>query len=408
MLTSLVGSLVGDPGKVRAPRLIERMRGAAMSEQWDVAIVGACPAGLSAAASAARAGARTIVLERAVHPRYKTCGGGLIGTSLKALGPDLPLPVRERVDAATFTLRGKHMFTRQRDDVLLSMVLREEFDDMLRKVAIEAGAVVREHAMVRSVAEDADQARAKLAGGSEVRAKVLVGTDGSAGVTAKYARVEFAQVDLGLEVEVAAPEPVQQEWRGRVLIDWGPIPSSYGWVFPKADRLTVGVIAPRGTSEQTKKYLRTFVDRLGLGSYPYIYDSGHLTRCRSVSSPLRRGRVLVAGDAAGLLEPWTREGISFALRSGALAGESAAKASLAQAEGCAREALDEYVESVHQRLGPEMEAGERYSLRLPGIRALSMPGWLRRPGGGCFPSSAGVSLRFLRLLTGRCSEWRFL
>ena len=103
------------------------MRGAAVSEEWDVAIVGAGPAGLSAAASAARAGAKTIVLERAVHPRYKTCGGGLIGTSLKALGLDLPLsgqalPVREQVDAATFTLRGKHMFTRQRDDVLSFLV----------------------------------------------------------------------------------------------------------------------------------------------------------------------------------------------------------------------------------------------------------------------------------------------
>jgi geranylgeranyl reductase family protein len=340
------------------------MRGAAVSEEWDVAIVGAGPAGLSAAASAARAGAKTIVLERAVHPRYKTCGGGLIGTSLKALGLDLPLsgqalPVREQVDAATFTLRGKHMFTRQRDDVLLAMVLREEFDDMLRKVAIEAGAVVREHAMVRSVLQDADQAGAKLADGSEVQAKVIVGADGSAGVTAKYVGVEFAQVDLGLEVEVAAPEPVQQEWRGRILIDWGPIPSSYGWVFPKADRLTVGIIAPKGTSEQAKKYLRTFVDRLGLASYPYIYDSGHLTRCRSASSPLRRGRILVAGDAAGLLEPWTREGISFALRSGALAGGSAAKASRAEGGSATTEALDEYVEAVHQRLGPEMEAGRR-------------------------------------------------
>jgi geranylgeranyl reductase family protein len=335
-----------------------------MSEQWDVAIVGAGPAGLAAAASAAKAGARTIVLERAVHPRYKTCGGGLIGTSLQALGPDLPLsgqalPVRERIDAATFTLKGKHMFTRQRDDVLLSMVLREEFDDMLRKVALEAGAVVREHAMVRSVTECADQARAKLSDGSELSAKTLVGADGSAGVTAKYVGVEFAQVDLGLEVEVAAPGPIQQEWRGRILIDWGPIPSSYGWVFPKADRLTVGVIAPKGTSQQAKKYLRTFVDRLGLASYPYLYDSGHLTRCRSETSPLRRGRIIVAGDAAGLLEPWTREGISFALRSGILAGASAANASLARADSRTSEALDEYVESIHQQLSPEMEAGRR-------------------------------------------------
>jgi geranylgeranyl reductase family protein len=330
-----------------------------MNDEWDVAVVGAGPAGLSAAAAAARAGARTVVLERAVHPRYKTCGGGLIGTSLAALGHDLQLPVREQIDAATFTLRGKREFTRHQDDALLAMVLREEFDDVLRQAAVKAGAVVRQRALVRVVGEEAGVAYARLAEGTELRAKTLVGADGSAGVTARYVGVEFSQVDLGLEVEVAAPAPVQKEWNGRILVDWGPIPSSYGWVFPKADRLTVGVIAPRGNSEQTKKYLRVFIDRLGLGSFPFLYDSGHLTRCRAQSSPLRRGRVLVAGDAGGLLEPWTREGISFALRSGSAAGTCAAKAALSPDEESAGHALDEYVQAIYQRLVPEMDAGRQ-------------------------------------------------
>lgn len=330
-----------------------------MNDQWDVAVVGAGPAGLSAAAAAALAGARTVVLERAVHPRYKTCGGGLIGTSLAALGPGLEVPVREQIDAATFTLRGKREFTRHSGDPLLAMVLRDEFDDVLRQAAVKAGAVVRQRAFVREVGEDAGLACARLADGTELRARTLVGADGSAGVTARYVGVEFGQVDLGLEVEVAAPAPVQKEWSGRILIDWGPIPSSYGWVFPKADRLTVGVIAPRGNSEQTKNYLRAFIDRLGLSSYPSLNDSGHLTRCRAPSSPLRRGSVLVAGDAAGLLEPWTREGISFALRSGSAAGVHAASAALSPDEDSAGRALDEYGQAVYERLVPEMDAGRQ-------------------------------------------------
>ena len=153
-------------------------------------------------------------------------------------------------------------------------------------------------------------------------------------------------MDLGLELEIAVPDAVARQWAGRVLLDWGKIPASYGWVFPKGDRLTVGVIAARGQGEATKAYLREFVGRLGLAGYEAVQDSGHLTRCRADRSPLRKGRVIVAGDAAGLLDPWTREGISFALRSGALAGEYAAKGD-----------LDGYVAAVNATLVPDMRAG---------------------------------------------------
>jgi flavin-dependent dehydrogenase len=142
-----------------------------------------------------------------------------------------------------------------------------------------------------------------------------------------------------------------------VLLDWGKMPASYAWVFPKGDVLTVGVIAARGNGAATREYLREFTGRLGLAGYEAVRDSGHLTRCRTDGSPLRRGRVLVAGDAAGLLEPWTREGISFALRSGALAGEFAARAAVAGSPAAAGASLDEYVAAVSATLVPEMRAG---------------------------------------------------
>ncbi|MFD0822218.1 FAD-dependent oxidoreductase, partial [Micromonospora zhanjiangensis] len=172
------------------------------------------------------------------------------------------------------------------------------------------GDLVRLGEPVRAIDQDADRVRLRLADGSEVSARSVVGADGSAGVTARHVGVRYDQVDLGLEVELPIPEPLVDRWRGRLLLDWGTLPGSYGWVFPKGDQLTVGVIASRGQGEPTRRYLREFVDRLGLAGIEPRYDSGHLTRCRTDDSPLRRGRVLVAGDAAGLLEPWTREGIS--------------------------------------------------------------------------------------------------
>src|SRR5205823_3970142 len=178
--------------------------------------------------------------------------------------------------------------------------------------------------------------------------RCLVGAAGSAGVTARHVGVHCGQIDLGLELELPVPQPLREHWRGTVLIDWGPLPGSYGWVFPKDDRLTVGVIAAKGYGEQTRAYLRDLVARLGLDGIEPVEDSGHLTRCRAADSPLSKGRVLVAGDAAGLLEPWTREGISYALRSGLLAGRAAAAGDPAS-----------YPVEVERTLVPEMLAGQR-------------------------------------------------
>jgi para-aminobenzoate synthetase / 4-amino-4-deoxychorismate lyase len=283
---------------------------------------------------------------------------------------DLPqLPARDEIRSVTFTLRGDREFTRSDARPLLTMVMREEFDAALLDRALAAGAQIRQRAMVRAITEGDGCAAVRLSDGSTVTASVVIGADGSSGVTARHVGVTFDQVDLGLELEIAIPPAVQREWAGRILLDWGKIPASYGWVFPKGDRLTVGVIAARNggsrfaegsvrsgsgkQGEATREYLRDLVGRLGLAGFEAVRDSGHLTRCRSDDSPLRSGRVIVAGDAAGLLEPWTREGISFALRSGALAGEMAAKACTG---ADVHDPLDEYAAAIHRGLAEEMRA----------------------------------------------------
>jgi geranylgeranyl reductase family protein len=319
-------------------------------QPWDVAVVGGGPAGLAAAHAAASAGARTVVLERAEHPRYKTCGGGLIGTSLSAAAALIKVPARDRIDAITFVENGRRSFTRRTGaGPVLTMVRRDDFDHAWYRAARTVGATVRQNALVRTISQDEEAATVTLGDGEEIRARVVVGADGSAGISTRHVGVTFDQQDLGLEVELAATEADRAHWRGRVLLDWGPVPGSYGWVFPKDDELTVGVIMAKGRGAETKRYLSDFVARLGLADRPVVRDSGHLTRCRRVDAPLRRGRVLVAGDAAGLLEPWTREGISYALRSGSWAGEVAA-------EGAD---LAEYDRRITEHLVPEMIAGRR-------------------------------------------------
>jgi geranylgeranyl reductase family protein len=312
---------------------------------YDVAVVGGGPAGAAAARAAALAGASTVLLEREQIPRYKRCGGGLIGASQAAVrdsGVDLASIIRDDVGRVTFTSNGRRRFTREAD-AFLPMVLRSELDEALVQLAVAAGAELRTGEVVQGYEETAGLVTLTTRSGP-LLARAVVGADGARSRAAAYVGVVCEQVDLGMEAELPAPDG---RWSGHALLDWGPVPGSYGWVFPKGDTLTVGVIGSREQGVHVRAYYREFLDRLGLDAATAAHDGGHLTRVRHPRSPVRRGRVLVAGDAAGLLEPWTREGISFALRSGALAGHAAATD------------VTTYDASVARALGAEMAAGRR-------------------------------------------------
>jgi geranylgeranyl reductase family protein len=338
---------------------------------YDVLVVGTGPAGTAAAHAAASAGARTLLVDRAAVPRYKCCGGGLVGVSARYAGLDLAPLTRDAVTRMTFTRDGRQRYTRRaRRDPVFRLVMRADFDAALVSRAVAAGAELRTNVTVRSLAEDGDAVAVTLAGGEVVRAAAVVGADGTGGRTGGYVGVRLAQVDVGLEGEFRTPPARAAYWRGRVHIDWGPVPGSYGWVFPKGSLLTVGVIGPREQGDAVRAYYAAFVERMGLGGVEPETFSGHLTRCREPGSPLRRGRVLVAGDAAGLLDPWTREGISYALRSGRAAGEAAAAGDLAA-----------YERFVAATLAPEMAAGRAFLAAFERNRA-AFHGFLAAVPGG--------------------------
>lgn len=327
---------------------------------WDVAVIGAGPAGASAALAAAKAGKRVILLERAQVPRYKTCGGGLIGPSLRALPDGFEPPIRGHATSFVFSLGGRLQRTRRSAQPLVRLVQRDEFDASLIAAAKAAGATVRDVVAVTRIAEDDELVCVSTRDGDRIRARVAIGADGSAGRSSAYVGVTYEQTDLGLEVEIPVPAAQSDFWSDRILIDWGTMAGAYGWVFPKGDLLSVGVIAPKGNPGKTRAYLHDFLVRLKLDDIEPKVSSGHLTHCRAAGSPLFRGRVLVAGDAAGLLEPWTREGISFALRSGTLSGQAAARAAETVSHGELTATLEAYASAVEGSLQREMTAGRNF------------------------------------------------
>ncbi|CAN5400843.1 geranylgeranyl reductase family protein [soil metagenome] len=314
-------------------------------------MVGAGPAGSSAARVAAEGGASVLLVDRARFPRYKTCGGGLIGISLAHLPASVLSTVEQRTREVRFSLRGGSSRTHRRALPFLSLVQRERFDEALVTAAVAAGATFRDSVVVRAV-EESDEGVTVTTDGPTLRARVVIGADGTSGRIGRYVGVRNRGTDLALEVELTRT-PESQAWDDSIAFDWGSAPGSYAWVFPKEDVLTVGVIQARGEPQKTRDYLEAWMQSTGLDGLETERSSGHLTQWRAPDSPLRRGSVLVVGDAAGLLDPWTREGLSFALRSGCWAGEAAAAATIGSGS------LDDYGRRVLAELEPDIRAGER-------------------------------------------------
>lgn len=328
----------------------ERERGTGV---WDVLVVGAGPAGSSAARAAAERGARVLLVDRARFPRYKTCGGGITGVAESYLPDSVRRTIEERVTSVTITRRMRDPARVTSSDPFLGMVRRERFDQALVDGAVAAGAEFRDGIRVEEVSDDGDCVSVRTTSGP-LCARIVIGADGAAGRVGRYVGVRCDRVDLGLEIELAAPAGAAP---ADVRLDWGTERGGYAWLFPKRDRLAVGVILLRGQGERTREYLAQWRRFLDLEDAEVFRSSGHLTRSRSTGSPLVRGRVVVSGDAAALLEPWTREGISYALRSGIWAGEAAASAAMCPNSEDAAAVLAGYAQKIVGELGPETRSG---------------------------------------------------
>lgn len=343
---------------------------------WDLIVVGAGPAGATAARVAAESGARVLLVDKDDAPRYKTCGGGIIGITRQHLPPGFPQ--RDDITAITLSLCCTRDHTRHARERFLSMVLRPECDEFLVRQAVQAGAEFRPHVVVRAAEQNEQSVRVLTAAGEELAARYLVDASGTSSRIARQLGVEVAEIDLGLERELVASPEQQALWAGRIHADFGAIPGSYGWLFPKGDTLTVGVIGRKGDPAALKQYLDDYQAHLGLADAPVLHDSGHLTRCRTATSPLGQGRIVLAGDAAGLLEPFTREGLSYATRSGTVAGQSIAAALIGDDPEPARA----YTTALQSTLCREIEAGlvvRRCFETVPGafwaMVARSFTGW---------------------------------
>lgn len=317
----------------------------------DVAVVGAGPAGAMAARALAESGVNTLLVERARLPRYKSCAGGIPVRTAALLPFDLGSVIEDEVRGINVSYRGQDRFTRWAKEPFAFMVMRDRFDNLLTERAAAAGAEVLNGAAVHGVCH-IDGGFEIEAGQHRVRSRFLIGADGANSVVARATGLGAGLAEsAALEAEVCARGADLTRWRGLVNVDYGYRPWGYGWVFPKQQRLSIGLVLPRNQGGDLRRHLRTYLDHMGLAAAEVERLVGHKLLLRRGHEPIAGRGVLLTGDAAGLADEFTEEGIYYAVKSGLLAATVVRQA---LDQGFA--SLSAYERMVDQRIMPELRA----------------------------------------------------
>lgn len=285
---------------------------------FDVVIVGAGPAGAVAARELAVAGARVAIVDGS-HPREKACGGGVTGRALELVGVELP---GRSITTVRFEAGGRAADVPLPGRDRLRVYDRQSFDAALLARAIEAGAT---RIPARLTAFSRRDGRWTItAGGETSEAPWLLGADGAGGIVRKQV---FRRFDRS-QISIAAGSYVDGVEESGIAIGFIDHPCGYLWSFPRPGHLAVGTCAQ--ADETTTAQMHAITDRWLEG---YAPARGHARRRYAWPIPsLRAADVdaeqpagdgwMLLGDAAGLVDPITREGIYFALRSGLLAAQA--------------------------------------------------------------------------------------
>ncbi len=286
-------------------------------------VVGAGPAGSATAIRLARGGARVLLVDRARFPRDKPCGGGLTGRALRQAPCDVTPVIEHVVDRFRLRLRFGRQFERASVDPLIVMTQRLRLDHHLLEQAAAVGAAVHDGVRVTDVVVTAGGVTANL-DGAAVTASILVGADGANGIVARAAGLA-GQIVHGVALEGNASWDALDaaRYRGTAVVELGQPAGGYGWVFPKGDHANLGV----GGWGHEGPALRHHLQRVAAA---HDVPAEALTDVRGHRLPMRRlgaatpsrGRVLLVGDAAGLVDPLSGDGIYEAFTSARLAAEA--------------------------------------------------------------------------------------
>ncbi len=300
--------------------------------EYDVAVIGAGPAGASAARNAALKGLSVVVIEKQAVPRMKPCAGLISNKALQELDFDLPEELTaQKIKGVKLVDRDFHGFTEKTSRVIGRTVKRSEFDAYLTEKAREAGAEVKDSTRLINFREENQRILLDTSQG-QIKARFLVGADGVYSRTAKISgiRKKWKRWDLGFTLYTDLPleEPVESIDPEVAELHCVSYPFSLGWLFHHESYLNIGIGTSKLVDKKSIKVFHQWLDRLcqqkniPLGEYK---TQGYYLPAGGFKRTITGGRVYLVGDAAGFVDSFSGEGIYFALKSGRFIAEEIAR-----------------------------------------------------------------------------------
>jgi geranylgeranyl reductase family protein len=324
----------------------------------EVAIIGAGPAGATLAYELLQGGLTPVLLDKAVFPRVKVCGGGLTIKAFKFLPPDFADVLENEISQVELSFGLSQAFTKASFQSLMYTVERRRFDAALVERVQRAGGEFRDGEWVKQITAGPGNPFTITTSKGSFKARVVVGADGARSVVARSVGLQPVDfLHLGLQVEV--PQRLIRknafDFSRTIFLDMGSIPDGYAWVFPRGDLLVIGAGGLVHQGMQLKGYFARLLSYLGVDERRFALTA-HLIPHRVTNKPIMRGRVLLVGDAAGLTDFWTGEGICFALESAHIAAQQILRFFREDAG-----TLCDYQTRVDLEITPELTASYQFS-----------------------------------------------